>query len=296
MSNPRIVASLDKVPLEKAPSDNLIQETLSVVLIQPDLHWLKPTANMAHLSTLLLSIPPHTDVVVLPEMFTSGFTEKPELIDGDQKTITWMKEQASLHNIALMGSIACQIGESTEEPIGEKLKAHHAPYFVNRLLFVAPCGEVLYYDKCHLFQMGDEHKRYRSGDKRQIVEYKGWRLLLTICYDLRFPVFCRNKSNYDVMVCVANWPAVRSHPWRTLLQARAIENQAYVLGVNRVGEDGKGLLYNGDSMAVDFQGDILIDGNDGCESVLTATLSMPLLQSARQHFPVWKDADNFKLS
>ncbi|MFT6221909.1 MAG: putative amidohydrolase [Candidatus Endobugula sp.] len=265
-------------------ADNLMQENLSVALIQPDLHWLKPTANRDHLATLLLDIPPQTDIVVLPEMFTSGFTEKPELIEGGQKTITWMKAQATLHNTALVGSIACQIEQSNEL------------YFVNRLLFVTPSGEVFHYDKCHLFQMGGEHERYRSGDKRQILEYKGWKLLLTICYDLRFPVFCRNKADYDAMICVANWPVVRRHPWRTLLQARAIENQVYVLGVNRVGEDGKDLLYNGDSMAVDFQGDILVDGKDGSESVLTTTLSMQLLQRARQQFPVWQDADDFYLS
>ena len=264
-----------------------MQESLSVALIQPDLHWLKPTANRDHLAALLLDIPSQTDVVVLPEVFTSGFTEKPELISGDQKTMTWMKAQASLHQVALAGSIACEIEQGNEGSDS---------YFVNRLLFVTPAGEVFHYDKCHLFQMGDEHKRYSSGDNRQIVEYKGWKLLLTICYDLRFPVFCRNKSDYDAMICVANWPAVRRHPWRTLLQARAIENQAYVLGVNRVGEDGKGLLYNGDSMAVDFQGDILVDGKEGCESVLAATFSMSLLQRARQQFPVWQDADNFHFS
>jgi omega-amidase len=263
--------------------DNQIQESLSVVLIQPDLHWLKPTANRDHLAALLESIPAHTDIVVLPEMFTSGFTEKPELIAGDQKTITWMKAQASVHQTALVGSIACEIEQNGET------------YFVNRLLFVTPSGEVFHYDKCHLFQMGGEHERYQPGDKRQIVDYKGWKLLLTVCYDLRFPVFCRNKGDYDAMICVANWPAVRRHPWRTLLQARAIENQVYVLGVNRVGKDGKGLVYNGDSMAVDFQGEILVDGEDGCESVLAATLSMPLLQCARQQFPVWQDADNFHL-
>jgi omega-amidase len=268
-------------------SDNAIQEDLSVALIQPDLHWLKPMANRDHLATLLLSIPPQTDIVVLPEMFTSGFTEQPELIGGDQHTITWMKAQASLHGIALVGSIACQI-EEPENP--------SETYFVNRLLFVTPNGEVFHYDKSHLFQMGNEHERYRAGNKRQIVEYKGWKLLLTICYDLRFPVFCRNKTDYDAMICVANWPAVRGHAWRTLLQARAIENQAYVLGVNRVGEDGNNLLYNGDSMAVDFQGDALVDGGGGHESVLTATLFMSLLHNARQHFPVWKDADNFHLS
>lgn len=258
-------------------------KSLSVALIQPDLEWLNPSANMNHLAALLCNIPQKTDIVILPEMFTSGFTEKPEVLDGHQQTIEWMKAQASLHDVAITGSIACQIRE-------EKVT-----YFVNRLLFVLPSGDIFHYDKCHLFQMGGEHERYRPGNKRCIIEYNGWRLLMTVCYDIRFPVFCRNQQDYDVIFCVANWPAVRSHPWRTLLQARAIENQAYVLGVNRVGEDGNGLLYNGDSLAVDYKGMILADGGEGRECVLTVDLLFSSLARAREDFPVWKDADNFQL-
>jgi predicted amidohydrolase len=282
-------------------SDNHL---LTVALIQPDLQWLKPTENLCHLSSMMMQMPDDTDLVVLPEMFTSGFTQKPESVANGQQAITWMKEQAKLHDVALTGSVACHVDRNDKGVMGngvESVKSDIAPYFVNRMLFITPAGDVTHYDKSHLFQMGGEHKRYKAGDKRCVVTYKGWRLLLTVCYDLRFPVFCRNqqgsddRQEYDAMLCVANWPAVRRHPWRTLLQARAIENQAYVVGVNRVGEDGNGLLYNGDSMAVNFQGEIAVDGKEGNESVLMTTLSMPLLQEARQCFPVWQDADKFIL-
>ncbi|MFT5118931.1 MAG: omega-amidase, partial [Kiritimatiellia bacterium] len=174
--------------------------------------------------------------------------------------------------------------------------------FVNRLFFVTPGsdgdgdGELHYYDKCHLFAMGGEHERYQPGKQRSVVNYKGWRFLLTVCYDLRFPVFCRNRNDYDVMLCVANWPQSRRHPWRTLLQARAIENQAYVLGVNRVGKDGNGLEYSGDSMAVNFWGEIVADGPQGKEQLLNATLDRETLLAARKSFPVANDADAFELT
>jgi len=286
-------------------SDNNL---LTVALIQPDLQWLKPTENLRHLGDLMTQISDDTELVVLPEMFTSGFTQKPESVANGQQAITWMKQQAKLHNVALTGSVACHVDRNdeggmdndVESGVEESVKSDFAPYFVNRLLFITPEGDVTHYDKSHLFQMGGEHKRYQAGQReRCIVTYKGWRLLLTVCYDIRFPVFCRNQqdedAHYDAMLCIANWPAVRRHPWRTLLQARAIENQVYVVGVNRVGEDGNGLFYNGDSMAVDFQGDPIVDGQNGEESVLMATLSMPLLEQARRHFPVWQDADKFTL-
>ena len=290
---------------QQMPSNASANHLLTVALIQPDLQWLKPTENLRHLADMMMQITDDTDLVVLPEMFTSGFTQKPESVASGQQAITWMKEQAKLHNVALTGSVACHVDRNDEGSmdngvVDESVKGDAAPYFVNRLLFITPAGDVTHYDKSHLFQMGGEHKRYKAGDKRCVVTYKSWRLLLTVCYDLRFPVFCRNqqedcRQEYDAMLCVANWPAVRRHPWRTLLQARAIENQAYVVGVNRVGVDGNGLLYNGDSIAVNFQGDILVDGKEGNESVLMTTLSMPLLQDARQKFPVWQDADRFTL-
>lgn len=288
-----------------------VMNKLRVALVQPDLYWLQPQRNLDHLSQLLQqhfskthsfdghqanshqannhqinSHPATTDMVVLPEMFTSGFTDTPEPLYGDQQTIRWMCEQASLYDIAIVGSIACEVPVDSSED---------SPRYVNRLLFVTPEGVEATYDKCHLFQMGGEHKRYRAGSERCIIDYKGWRLLLTICYDLRFPVFCRNQQDYDAMICVANWPKPRRHAWRTLLQARAIENQAYVLGVNRVGIDGKGLEYQGDSMIVDMLGELLADGAQGDQTILNAELSMEKLNQLRDSFPVWKDADSFQL-
>ncbi len=269
------------------PKGHIVDE-LHVALVQPNLHWLNPQANLDHLSQLLTTIPSATDLIVLPEMFTSGFTQQPEPLYGDQKAIRWMKEHAKAHHAAITGSVACEI-ETTE-------KNGCAPVFVNRLFFVFPNGDVCHYDKCHLFQMGGEHKRYQAGKERCIVNYKGWHILLSICYDLRFPVFCRQQSNdYELMLCVANWPQSRQHPWRVLLQARAIENQAYVLGVNRVGVDGNGLEYNGDSMAIDCYGNILADGGCGSEQVLTTVLKKGALERARNAFPVLNDADSFKL-
>ncbi len=257
-----------------------------MTLVQPDLLWLDPQANLKHLSTLLSQkISDKTDIIVLPEMFTSGFTQNPEPLYGNQSTIQWMKEQASDYRAAVVGSIACEISATEKSP----------NEFVNRLLFITPEGQVFHYDKCHLFQMGGEHKRYTAGSERRVIDYKGWRILLTICYDLRFPVFCRNGSDYDMMLCVANWPESRRQPWRSLLQARAIENQSYVVGVNRVGTDGNGLQYSGDSMIVDFWGKILSDAPVGQECLLSTTLSKDTLLLARKSFPVLKDADSFKL-
>ena len=267
---------------------------LSVALVQPDLVWLKPEENLAHLSHLLSDLPPTVDLVVLPEMFTSGFTDNPEPLYGDQRAVKWMQDQAQQHQVAIAGSLACEAPEQyfADKPTGHE---HSSPRYVNRLFFVTPDGFVSHYDKCHLFQMGGEHFRYQAGEERCVVNYRGWRLLLTICYDLRFPVFCRNQQDYDAMLCVANWPSVRRQPWRILLQARAIENQIYVVGVNRVGIDGKQLAYSGDSMAIDMQGNILVDGEDGKEAVFIAALSLSKLQQARESFPVWQDADDFTL-
>lgn len=257
---------------------------LCVAVIQPDVTWLAPEKNLTHLANLIESVPKSTHLIVLPEMFTSGFTQKPESVDSgdsDNSAVEWMKRLAKQYDVAITGSVAYSIEKNN---------------FVNRLLFVTPDEErVSYYDKAHLFTMAGEHKRYTAGAERRIIDYKGWRLLLSICYDLRFPVFCRNQQDYDAMVCVANWPASRRHAWRTLLQARAIENQAYVMGANRIGHDGNGLAYNGDSMLVDHQGGLLADGGDGHECVLFAELSMDDLVLARQKFPVAQDADDFHL-
>ncbi|MGS2718239.1 amidohydrolase [Eionea flava] len=268
----------NKVSLNESPLRNLC-----VAVIQPDVMWLAPEKNLIHLANLMKLVPQNTHLIVLPEMFTSGFTQKPESVDScgnDGNALQWMKRLAKHHDAAITGSVAYPIKNGN---------------FVNRLLFVTPEGQVSYYDKRHLFAVAGEHKRYTAGTERRIIDYKGWRLLLSICYDLRFPVFCRNQQDYDAMICVANWPASRRHAWRTLLQARAIENQAYVIGSNRVGKDGNGLVYNGDSMLVDYQGHLLADGGDGHECILSSQWSMDHLELARQNFPVAQDADAFDL-
>ena len=270
-----------------------VMNSLRIALVQTDLQWHKPAANLDHLSVTLAPLAGSTDVVVLPEMFTSGFTHIPEPLYGDQHTTAWLLQQAALLHAVVIGSVAYEVPAATADDNGEQ------PKYVNRLLFATPEGQLHHYDKCHLFQMGDEHLRYQAGRQRCVVHYRDWRFLLTTCYDIRFPVFCRNVNDYDILVCVANWPQSRRHAWRTLLQARAIENQAYVLGVNRVGTDGNGLVYSGDSMVVDHLGAIVAGQQDESAvveaSVLTATISKDNLLRARKSFPVASDADAFTL-
>lgn len=271
-----------------ASSSSSVVQDLRVTPVQTNLHWHDPEANRQALAIKMAELAGQTDIIVLPEMFTSGFTLIPERDGVNTDTIDWLLEQSSLLGAAITGSIAYQLesGHLGAQPL-EK------PPFVNRLLFARPDGKLEYYDKVHLFRMGDEHKRYNSGNQRKIIQYKQWRLLLTVCYDLRFPVFCRNQDDYDLMICVANWPESRRDHWRTLLKARAIENQAYVVGVNRVGTDGNGLSYSGDSMVLDCRGEALIDQPG--EWLDTAELSYDLMEKYRSKFPVWQDADVFSL-
>lgn len=263
---------------------------LRATLVQTDLHWHQPQANREQLAHKLAGVGGTTDIIVLPEMFTSGFTVHPESVVHGCVTQEWMVEQARVLNAALVGSIAYQV---------EGIPGSKRPSYVNRLLLVAPDGHIFHYDKVHLFRMANEHQRYQPGQQRCIVDFKGWRLLLTVCYDLRFPVFCRNtvidnRHDYDAMICVANWPQARRHHWRTLLQARAIENQAFVMGVNRVGVDGNGLSYSGDSMLVDARGEPVLD--EPGEWIKTQLLKKQELMDYRQQFPVWQDADPFSLT
>ncbi len=269
---------------------------LRVTLVQTSLHWHDPEANRRQLTEKLSSVKGNTDLIVLPEMFTSGFTNHPENLTSSGNASEWLLEQAQQLGAAITGSVACAIDEG-EEGYLKDVKSQNAeeqlPPFVNRLLFATPDGQLFHYDKVHLFRMYNEHKRYQYGNERCVIEYNGWRLLLTVCYDLRFPVFCRNRNDYDLMLCVANWPEARRHHWRTLLQARAIENQAYVVGVNRVGVDGKGYRYSGDSLAIDYLGELLIDQPG--EWVETVNFNAELLTAYRHKFPAWRDADDFSL-
>jgi len=261
-----------------------MKDALSTTLVQTDLVWEDPKANRDAIESQLNALEAVGDVVVLPEMFTTGFTMNAARVAESMSgsSVEWMKSMASSFDCLLLGSLIIKEKDA----------------FFNRLVAVRPSGHVEWYDKRHLFSMAEENKTFTAGTKMTTLEYKGWKLALQICYDLRFPVFSRNsaKSPYDVLVYVANWPAVRSHPWSSLLVARAIENQAYTIGVNRVGEDGKGIAYSGDSCAIDPKGNCMTTFVKGEASCQTVTLSREGLEAFRAKFPVLNDADEFSLS
>lgn len=234
-----------------------------------------------------------TQIVVLPEMFSTGFSMKPELFAEkmDGETVMWMKKTAASKKIILTGSVIIEENEN---------------YF-NRLIWMLPNGQYGFYDKRHLFAYGQEDQHYAAGTKRLIASVNGWKINLMVCYDLRFPVWARQTSpsaplqrrreinlEYDVLIYVANWPEKRNTAWKTLLQARAIENQCYVIGVNRVGNDGNDIYHSGDSMVIDPLGDILYHKADE-EDVFTIQLNKEQLQQAREKFQFWRDADDFKI-
>ncbi len=223
-----------------------------------------------------------TEIVVLPEMFSTGFSmrsrELAELLSGT--TVRMLKELADEYRLALCGSFICS----------ERGNCY------NRAFFITPEGEAYYYDKHHLFRMGNETEHFSAGNDRLIVSYHGWNICLLVCYDLRFPVWSRNVGNgYDLLIYVANWPQSRRSVWDTLLCARALENICYVCGVNRIGTDGNKLTYNGGSVVFSAKGETLASVPDGEEGVETVSLNLTALQQLRDKFPVWKDADAFRL-
>lgn len=254
---------------------------LRVSLVQTDLVWEDPAANCAQLEERLADLAGKTDVVVLPEMFATGFSMSPSGAEiGRGPVLQWMQVQASRLGALMIGSL--------------KVKQQNS--FLNRLYAVHPDGSFVSYDKRHLFRMGAENEFYQAGDKQVIVSYKGWNLAVFICYDLRFPVWSRNVGMaYDAAIYVANWPAPRANAWRTLLQARAIENVAFVVGVNRVGTDANNLSYAGDSLLVDFKGGLQLD-LQAKDQILTSELSAVDLADFRAKFPAHLDADLFSLS
>lgn len=256
-------------------------QDLRVTLVQSMLHWEDAPANRAHFEERLASLSGTTDLVVLPEMFSTAFTmrsrELAERMDGP--TVQWMREQAAKLDAAIYGSVVIEEGDAC----------------TNRGLFVRPDRTVTHYDKRHLFRMANEHDHYAAGNERVVVEWRGWRILLQVCYDLRFPVFSRNRNDYDLALYVANWPEARRYPWSQLLVARAIENLAYVVGVNRVGMDGKGIHYSGDSAAVDFKGEHVVQLEAGRELTRTLRLQGGALEDFRTRFPAHLDADAFDL-
>lgn len=260
--------------------------SLTFTIIQTSLHWENRTANLQMLEEKINSIREKTEIVILPEMFSTGFSVRPELVAEDMngETVAWMKRLSAEKKIIITGSI------STKEN----------GHFYNRLVWMLPNGQMGLYDKKHLFAYANENEHYTSGSKRLIASVKGWKINLLICYDLRFPVWSRQSQNengnpeYDVLIYVANWPEQRSHIWKTLLQARAIENQCFCIGVNRVGADGNGLYYKGDSMIINPLGDVLYHKAQD-EDIFTITLQKQDLDDIREKMPFWKDADSFKI-
>ena len=263
-------------------------QDLRISLVQGDTRWHDPAANRDYSGAVVAPLAGATDLVVLPETFTSGFSndaiDKAEGMDGP--TVAWIRGQARLLDAVVTGSVQLRTAEGV----------------FNRLLWAAPDGALAHYDKRHLFRYAGEHKRYAAGRERLCVELKGWRINPQVCYDLRFPVFCRNRydverpgaMDFDLQLFVANWPSARAHAWKTLLRARAIENLCYVAAVNRVGTDGNGLAYDGDSAVIDYLGLAQVEAH-GREQVLTTTLSASALAAHRERFPAMLDADAFEL-
>jgi omega-amidase len=290
--------------------------TLTITTIQSNLHWEDKTANLQMFEEKIRGLQQRTEVVVLPEMFSTGFSMQPEKLAEkmDGPAVSWMKKLSGERKIILTGSLIIE-----EEG-----------HFYNRLIWMLPNGQFGYYDKRHLFGFAHEDEHYAPGSKRLIASVKGWKINLLVCYDLRFPVWSRQKPaassladlvasemeahdlpipppqesgssvteqspEYDVLIYVANWPERRNHAWKTLLQARAIENQCYVVGVNRVGNDGNGIYHSGDSMIVDALGAVIYTKAHD-EDVFTTTLQKESLEEVRNKLPFLKDADRFVLA
>lgn len=253
--------------------------TLTITLVQTNLHWENIDANLAMLDEKLASLSA-TDIVVLPEMFTTGFSMNVGTISEDMqgKAVTWMHQQAKRLNAAITGSLIIK---------------ENGLYY-NRLLWVEPSGKQLIYNKKHLFSMAKEDQTFTAGKEKLLLDYKGWKIAPFICYDLRFPAWNRNLEDYDLAFYVANWPARRSYHWRSLLTARAIENQAYVVAVNRVGADGNGFAYSGDSTVLDPAGELLYHKAE-VEDIFTIVLSKAHLQEMRKQYPFLGDRDYFKI-
>jgi omega-amidase len=260
--------------------------SLTITLIQTNLHWEDKKANLDMLSKKIEGIKEKTEVIILPEMFNTGFSMRPELLAEDMngETLQWMIATATEKKVILTGSVMIKDGSK---------------YF-NRLIWMLPNGEYGIYDKRHLFAYGNEHTHFNAGNKRLIASVKGWKINLQVCYDLRFPVWARQSGvgvepEYDLLVYVASWPEQRIHAWKSLLIARAIENQCYVVGVNRVGDDGNGIHHNGESMVIDPLGEILYCKKDE-EDIFTYTLQKERLAEIRNRFPFLYDADSFNIN
>ena len=261
-------------PIE--PRDNL-----RVTLVQADLEWENPAQNRQNFEKLILQLKDQTDIAILPETFTTGFSlraaDLAELMEGP--TISWMFKLSRQTNLAIGGSLLIE---------------EHGSYY-NRFVFITPQGEISFYDKRHLFSIGGESDSVMSGNQRVVVHYLGWRIALYICYDIRFPVWCRNVADTDLMIFAANWPDSRNEVWSVLLKARAIENQVYVAGVNRIGTDGEGINYKGNSQMINPRGEVMVTSGNIRNELLTYLISKQDLNEFRDKFPVACEADRFKI-
>jgi predicted amidohydrolase len=253
---------------------------LKITTVQTHLTWESVDTNLTRFNEKIKSIQQETDIITLPEMFTTGFSMNSSKHADEMhgKTLAHMREWAKERDCLVMGSAMLK----------------HEGKFFNRLLAVYPEGNFEIYDKAHLFMIENEPPNYTRGNKKLVIQFRGWRIRPLVCYDLRFPVWCRNRNDYDLLVFVANWPGSRSHIWKTLLMARAIENQCYVVGTNRIGSDGMDIDYTGDSLFVDPKGNIILDMKEK-DTASTVSLSLNDLLNFREKFPVLNDADNFTI-
>lgn len=253
---------------------------MKIALIQTELIWENPNVNLALLQEKINAISQYVDLIVLPEMFTSGFTMNPknvaETMQGE--TISWLQNLAKAKNCAIKGSLIIE---------------ENGNYY-NRLIFVFPNGEIQKYDKRHLFTLAGEDQKYTVGKDKLIIDYKGFKICPMICYDLRFPVFSRNVEEYDVLIYVANWPKTRTNAWDILLKARAVENMSYVIGVNRIGFDGNNHEYIGHSQAIDYLGNNIIEPQE-FDGIFIVELDKNTLLETRQKLGFLNDKDNFQL-
>jgi len=253
---------------------------MKVALIQSSLFWENPKANRNHFEEKINAFTEQVDLIVLPEMFSTGFTMNPEAVFETMQgeTILWIQSLAKAKNSAITGSLVIKENDN----------------FYNRLLFVFPSGEIQFYDKRHLFTLAGEEKVYTSGKEKLIVEYLGWKICPLVCYDLRFPVFARNVEDYDVLIYVANWPKSRILAWDILLKARSVENMCYTIGVNRTGFDDNNFEYNGHSQTVDYMGYYVLEPQE-TEGVFIVELNKEKLNEARNKLGFLNDRDSFEL-
>lgn len=258
----------------------MVKGNLHICLLQTDIVWENPAANRTALSDTILALDTQPHIIVLPEMFSTGFSMHPQQVAEtmDGPTVQWMQTMAAQKKCILSGS----------------LMIHEDGHYYNRLLWVLPNGQIAHYDKRHLFSYAGEDKHYTPGNKRLIAQVNGWKICLQICYDLRFPVWARNTDNYDILLYVANWPMQRNEVWETLLKARAIENMCYVVGLNRVGTDANGHQYIGNSSIYSPLG-VLIEKVGNEATILKYSFAHSMIEDSRQQFPFLQDKDDFLL-